>query len=100
MNYVKISKVIEIHYEKVENNNVDIQFEDLSRTNLNKTIGDIIWRWIYFHIFSNKARQSHIKKKFKPGGLYIEFCFNEKETFDLNDLFWCINDWRVKSIDK
>jgi hypothetical protein len=42
MNYVKISKVIEIHYEKVENNNVDIQFEDLSRTNLNKTIGDII----------------------------------------------------------
>jgi hypothetical protein len=45
----------------------------------------------------------------KPGGLYIQLCFSEKETrkggprrikkSDLNQLFSSTNGWRIESIE-
>jgi cyclopropane fatty-acyl-phospholipid synthase-like methyltransferase len=58
-------------------------FEDLSKTNLKTYFYDIILDSSIFHIFSNEDRQRYIKNVeylIKPGGLYIQLCFSEKET--------------------
>ncbi len=62
MNYVQISKLIEIDDEKAKNNNVDIQFEDLSRTNLKKNVDDIILDGFIFIYFPMKIIHFILKK--------------------------------------
>jgi len=50
------------------------------------------------HSFSNEDRQKYMKNLeylIKPGGLYIQICFSEKETRDLSRhkrilFFWLI----------
>ncbi len=99
-------------------NNVNIQFEnvnmleDISKTNLKQHSYDIILDSAVFHVFSNEDRLRYIKSLeylIKPGGLYIQLCFSEKETFDkgprhvkksdLNELFSSTNGWRIESIE-
>jgi cyclopropane fatty-acyl-phospholipid synthase-like methyltransferase len=67
---------------------VNIQFEvvdfvkDLSTTDLKKNCYDIILDAAVFHVFSDEDRQRYIKNLeylIKPGGLYIQLCFSEKE---------------------
>ncbi len=74
---------------------------------------DIILDSTVFHIFSNENRLLYIinlEYLIKPGGLYIQFFFSEKETqqgggrrrikkSDLNELFLSANDWRIESIE-
>jgi hypothetical protein len=62
--------------------------------------------------FSDEDRQRYIKNLeylIKPGGLYIQLCFSEKEIREvgprrikksvLNELFSSTNGWTIESID-
>ena len=99
---------------KVDN----IQFEvidllsDLSKTTLKKNAYDVILDAGVFHLFSNDHRLEVIKNLqylIKPGGLYIQLCFSEKETreggprrmkrSDLEQLFSSKNGWTIESIE-
>lgn len=64
-----------------------------------------------FHCFSDEDRPCYIKNieyLIKPGGLYIQLCFSEKETqftrpryikkSDLNQLFSPATGWTIESI--
>jgi hypothetical protein len=86
--------------------------DDLSTTNLKKNSYDIILDAGLFQVFSNEDRQRVIKNLaylIKPGGLYIQLCFSEKEIreggprrirkTDLNELFSSINGWKIESIE-
>jgi hypothetical protein len=57
--------------------------ENLSKTNLKQHSFDIILDSAVFHAFRDDDRQPYIKNLeylIKPGGLYIQLCFSEKET--------------------
>jgi len=118
MNFVQVPKAIEVAREKANKNNVNIQFEvinmlgDLSKTNLKQHSYDTILDSAVFHVFSNEDRQTYIKNVeylIKPGGLYIQLCFSEKETreggprritkSDLNELFSSKTGWTIESIE-
>ena len=86
--------------------------EDLSLTNLKRHSYDIVLDSAIFHCFSNEDRQRYIenlKYLIKPGGLYIQLVFNEKEIqpcrprrikkSDLNQLFSSANGWTIESIE-
>ncbi len=105
--------------KKAQEANVNIQFEvinildDLSTTNILKQHSyDIILDAGLFQVFSNEDRQRDIKNieyLIKPGGLYIQLCFSEKEIreggprrirkTDLNQLFSSKNGWTIESIE-
>ncbi|CAF3006230.1 unnamed protein product [Rotaria sp. Silwood2] len=113
-----VPKAIEVAREKAEKMNVNIQFEvidmlsDLSTTNLKQNSYDIILDAAVFHIFSNDDRQRYIKNLeylIKPNGLYIQYCFSEKEIreggprrikkSDLEELFSSKTGWTIESIE-
>ncbi len=87
--------------------------DDLSKTNnLKQHSYDTVLDAAVFHFFSNEDRQQYRKNVeylIKPGGLYIQLCFSEKETFDngprrvkksdLNELFSSKNGWTIESIE-
>jgi cyclopropane fatty-acyl-phospholipid synthase-like methyltransferase len=90
---------------------IDI-LEDLSKTNLKKNAYDIVLDGAVFHVFSDDDRQRYITNLeylIKPGGLYIQLCFSEKETREggprrikkslLNQLFSSQNGWTIESIE-
>jgi SAM-dependent methyltransferase len=118
ISFFQVPKAIEVAREKAQKANVDIQFEvvnmlnDLSTTNLKEHSFDIILDSAIFHVFSNDDRLRYIKNLeylIKPGGLYIQLCFSEKETrqggprritkSDLNELFSPTNGWTIESIE-
>lgn len=84
----------------------------MSETKLKKNAYDVILDAGVFHLFSNKDRL-HIVKDLeyliKPGGLYIQLCFSEKEIreggprrmkkSDLEQLFSSANGWTIESIE-
>ena len=86
--------------------------DDLSKTNLKQHSYDVILDSAIFHVFSNDDRLRYIKNLeylIKPGGLYIQLCFSEKETreggprrikkADLLELFSSTNGWIIESIE-
>jgi len=86
--------------------------KDLSGTNLKKNSYDIILDGAVFHLFTNEDRLHYMKNLeylIKPGGLYIQLCFSEKEIrkggprrmkkTDLNQLFSLTNGWKIESIE-
>jgi cyclopropane fatty-acyl-phospholipid synthase-like methyltransferase len=105
--------------EKAQKANVNIQFEvidildDISTTNILKEYSyDIILDAAVFHVFTDEQRQVYIRNLeylIKPGGLYIQLCFSEKETREggprrvektvLNELFSLKNGWTIESIE-
>ncbi len=91
---------------------VDI-LDDISKTNILKQHWyDTILDTGVFHVFSNEDRQRYMKNLeylIKPGGLYIQLCFSEKEIrqggprrikkSDLNELFSSANNWNIELIE-
>jgi cyclopropane fatty-acyl-phospholipid synthase-like methyltransferase len=87
--------------------------EDVSKTNLLKQHSyDTVLDAAVFHTFSNEDRQHYLKNLeylIKPGGLYIQLCFSEKEKYDngprrmkkadLNEMFSTKNGWTIESIE-
>ncbi|CAF1668109.1 unnamed protein product, partial [Adineta ricciae] len=110
---------IQIAREKAEKNQVNIRFEvvnildDLSKISTIKQHSyDTVLDAAVFHCFSNEDRQLYMKNLeylIKPGGLYIQLCASEKETYDkgprrlkkadLCELFSSKNGWTIESID-
>ena len=95
-----------------------IQFEvvnmldDLSNTSLKEHSFDVILDSAIFHVFNNEDRLPYIKNLahlIKPGGLYIQLCYSEKETraggprrvrkADLHELFSTNTGWTIESIE-
>jgi cyclopropane fatty-acyl-phospholipid synthase-like methyltransferase len=86
--------------------------DDLSKSDLFKQHSyDTVLDAAVFHFFSNENRQLYMKNLeylIKPGGLYIQLCYSEKETFDkgprrltkteLNELFSSKHGWTIESI--
>ena len=119
MNCFEVPKTIEVVREKFQKESINIQcevvdlLEDLSATNILKQHSyDIILDSAVFHAFSNDDRLHYIKSLeylIKPGGLYIQLCFSEKETregkprrikkTDLLELFSSTNGWTIESIE-
>jgi hypothetical protein len=87
--------------------------DDLSKTNLLKQHSyDTVLDAAVFHFFSNENRQryrTNLEYLIKPGGLYIQLCYSEKEKYnngprrvtkaDLNELFSTKNGWTIESIE-
>ena len=86
--------------------------DDLSKTTLKKNGYDIILDAGVFHVFTDEDRLrviNNLQYLIKPGGLYIQLCYSEKETRPggprrmktsvLNDLFSSTNGWKIESIE-
>jgi cyclopropane fatty-acyl-phospholipid synthase-like methyltransferase len=119
MNSLQVPKSIQIAREKAAKNQLNIRFEvvnildDLSKAKILKQHSyDTVLDAAVFHFFSNENRQHYIQNLeylIKPGGLYIQLCFSEKQTFangprrmkksDLNELFSSKTGWTIESID-
>lgn len=116
--FFQVPKAVEVAREKAEKENVNIHFEvvnmleDLSKTTLKEHSFDIILDVAIFHAFSNEDRPRYMKnltQLIKPGGLYVQICYSEKETrpggprrmkkTELNELFSSANGWTIESIE-
>ena len=86
--------------------------EDPSQTHLKQHFYDVILDSAIFHVFSNEDRPRYIENLaylIKPGGLYVQLCYSEKETrqggprrvakADLQQLFSPTTGWTIESIE-
>jgi hypothetical protein len=86
--------------------------EDLSGTNLKEHSFDVILDSATYHLFSDDHRLRYVKNLeylIKPGGLYIQIVFSEKEIrhggprrinkSEINQSFSSANGWTIESIE-
>lgn len=86
--------------------------EDVSQTSLTACGYDVVLDVAVFHAFTDQHRipyMNNLGKLIKPGGLYIQIAFSEKEETsfgprrirksDLEKLFSSENGWRIESIE-
>jgi 2-polyprenyl-3-methyl-5-hydroxy-6-metoxy-1,4-benzoquinol methylase len=119
MNSLQVPKSIQIAREVAEKNQLNIRFEvvnildDLSKAKILKQHSyDTVLDAAVFHFFSNENRQHYIQNLeylIKPGGLYIQIVFSEKEIrhggprrinkSEINQSFSSANGWTIESIE-
>lgn len=112
-------KAVEVSRKKAEQQSLNIKFGVVdmlsaisTTTDLEPHSFDVILDSAIFHNFSDEERlryRDNLRYLIKPGGLYIQLCFGEKETRhdgprlvkkeDIRALFSSNNGWTIESIE-